>query len=162
METKNDCGPVALLGALMTKGYKIDRAALLRLWDWQEYKDLRVDLQDSPWHHFAVLDRLNIPKKIRKCWEIWQGQCGNGKTVILVHDLEDPYLAQHWVLLDEVGTAGNVSLHWGNGKTRIFSRKQFELMYSLGSPACAYEVGIGSVGLTWYQRTYVKVMNKFC
>lgn len=161
MQTEADCGPVALLGALLTKGYKIDRAALLRLWDWQDYQDLRVDLQDSPWHHFAVLEKLNIPWKIRTCGEVCRGVCGKGTTVILLHDLEDPYLKQHWVLFDEAGSHGNVSLHWGDGKPRIFSQKQFELMYSLGSPACAYEVGIGTVGLTAFQRLYVNVLNRF-
>lgn len=155
MHTHTDCGPAAL--AFVTgEGY--DR--LCGLWGWKNHGDQRDNLLDSPWHHFSALEKLRLPFRIVTCGTILRGEATPNKTMILLHNLENPILVQHWVVL--AGIESDAALvHWGDGSIKRFSREAFEKAYSAGTPACAYEVGKGKYKLSWYQRLWVMLTGKF-
>lgn len=155
MRNSYDCGPSALSQASGT-----DYDQLIKLWGWKGYNDVRDNLLDSPWHHFAVLEKLRMPWQIVTCGDITSGKATPGKTVVLLHNLSNPILAQHWVVLESV-TQDSVRVHWGDGTVKTFSKANFAKAYSAGTPACAYEVGRGRIGLTRYQCLWVKLTGKF-
>lgn len=165
MRGEKTCGPDAYAFA---SGVSQDVARLL--FDWQQHRGLREDLQDSPLHHFAVLEKSGRPWRIRTCDDILNGRFAKNKVVCLVHlyDREPPAwlpgflkriwqswtatLHQHWVVIQrslnvtrKIGanqsyTTNVVRVHWGDGTIKEFSAKEFARMYALGTPACAYEI----------------------
>lgn len=153
--TKTDCGP-ACVSSVTGEDY----GRVCDLWGWRNHGDIRDDLLDSPWHHFAALTKLRQPWAIVTCGDIIRGVAKPEKTVILLHGLQNPYLQQHWCILASASPVA-VCVHWGDGTVKHFSRESFERAYAGGSPACAYEVGRGKIGLTWYQRLYVAITGKF-
>lgn len=158
MRTENSCGPDAMACAC-----NIDHAAIDRAWGIEKI-GLFNNAADTPWNHFAALAKLNMPWKIRTCGDIQASRCTNQKTVILVHSLDHPLLAQHWVVLNAVYPDGTVSVHWGDGALKVFNSTAFQRLYSGGKnigPQCAYEVGIGATRLSWYQRFYAWLTGKF-
>ena len=158
MRTENSCGPDAMACAT-----SIDHDAVDRAWGIDDIGKFK-NIADTPWNHFAALKKLNIPWTIRTCGDIQAGRCANQKTVILVHSTDHPLLAQHWVVLNAVYPDGTVSLHWGDGSLKVYGPESFRRLYSGGKnvgPQCAYEVGIGSTSLSWYQRLYAWVTGKF-
>ena len=135
---------------------------------WNSYNDSRDNALDTPWNHFALLAKLNIPWKIRTCGEILNGTAKPEKTIILIHALPgegflgklNPLFSQHWVILQSVNPT-HVLVHFGNNTIRQYTHEVFQRLYSGALPACAYEVGIGSTKLTWYQRAYAYLTGKF-
>jgi hypothetical protein len=166
MENNYDCGPCAVAFAICNfdNQFAIPFSDELKLikerWGWNDHNNAWDNLQDSPWHHFAVLKTSKYNWKIRTCGEVLGDQCGNNKTVILIHSPSHPYLQQHWVVLHGTGP-DSVFVHWGDGEIRAISKKDFAVWYAGGSPACAYEVGIGNGKLTWYQKFYVWLTGRF-
>lgn len=155
MQTQTDCGPAALSFAT-----GVDYSRVCSSWGWENHGDVRDDLLDSPWHHFAVLEKLRIQFQIVTCGAIMAGKCGPNKTVILLHNLESPFLKQHWVVLESANPE-YVSVHWGDGSVKRFAHAAFQKAYSAGTPACAYEVGKGRYKLSWYQRLWVTLTGRF-
>jgi hypothetical protein len=158
----NDCGP-AVLSAVTGKS----REEIYRAWGIKNILEFR-DLHDTPINHFACLSKLGIPWKIRTLGDIFHGFIVPNKTIVLLHSLPKdgivgslaPLLSQHWVVL-EYASQVDVKVHWGDGTIKYFKRATFEKLYSGAIPACAYEVGIGSTKLTWYQKFYAWLTGKF-
>lgn len=155
MEEKYDCGPAAL--AFVT-GQPLQ--IIKKLWEWRGHGDQRDNIYDTPWNSFSLLSKLKIKFQICNCSKIVQGKASNDKTIILIHNPASPILLQHWVVLHSV-TPTHVLVHWGDGSIKAFPKDQFQKLYAGGTPACAYEVGIGNYKLSWYQRLYVKLTGVF-
>lgn len=152
---KTDCGPAAV--AFVT-GQPLQ--TVKKLWGWHDYNDERDNLLDSPWHAFALLEKLKLQFQICNCSKIIQGKALPNKTVILIHNPSNPILQQHWCVLYGNDNE-NVFLHMGDGKVHSISKDKFQKLYSNGTPSCAYEVGIGNYKLSWYQRWYAWLTGKF-
>ena len=153
MRGKTDCGVSALASA---SGLPYEQVA--GAFDALN-GDRRDDLNDSPWHHDAAMRRLRIRSRIVTCGDILAGRTCPRRVVVLVHDPASPLLRQHWVTINWVDLPrARVNLWWGLPATpeRAVSFDTFRQLYSAGAPACAYEVGVGTVrGLPWYSRAWV-------
>ena len=170
------CGPAAYAFAA-----GISEGCARTLFKWHHHGGLAEDMQDSPLHHFSVMERTGQRWRIRTCEDILNGRFAPHKVVCLVHlyDREPPAwmprflariwqswtatLRQHWVVVAGIINTPErvfVRLHWGDGTIRDVPEEEFERIYSLGAPACAYEVGIdGDRKLVWWERWYVKIAN---
>lgn len=158
MLTDHDCGCRAMVAASGRPAAVIQDA-----WTAEEYDNLLADINDSPWHHWAVLRRLGLQWKIRTCRDLLTVNATPGKTLVLIHpNARHPLLVQHWVVYDGMA-AGSVRLHWGDGTIRLVPSPDFEEMYARGTPACAYEIveSGGQSQLTWFQRLWVWLMGRF-
>ena len=174
MRGEKTCGPDAFAFAA-----EISPECAMALFQWKQHGGLREDIQDSPLHHFYVLRQTGRPWRMRTCGQILSGDFKPNKVVCLLHlyDKNRPgwlpsfferlwwaitgTLYQHWMVIRKV-EGGKVFLHWGNGTIREFTAKQFARMYSVGSPACAYEIdAAGDRELSWWERSYVRVTNFF-
>ena len=167
LRQSSSCGPDCLAAVTGRSHADVDAAWGIR--DISKFSDL----QDSPWAAFSALAALGIPWKIRTCGDILNGIAKPEKTIILIHALAtpglvgalSPFLNQHYVALKAVST-GFVTCYFGakdakGDDTRTWTFDTFSKIYSGGSPACAYEVGIGDTKLTWYQWAYAKLVGKF-
>lgn len=160
MRCAGDCGPSCISFAT-----GIDQDAVEHAMEWQHHHGMggiREDLQDSPWHHFAAIAKLGLQFKIVTCQQILSGVAPIG-TVILIHpDSRHALTAQHWVTFAGLDTNRVVTVNWGDGKPPR-AVPDFDEWYSVGTPACAYSIVKegGQSRLTWYQRLYVWLFNKF-
>ena len=159
MRTNHDCGP-RLIRSITGVAYE----KVLRVQGWpsdEECNSSFLDFLDSPWHHFVAIERLGLSYRIRTLKDLLENKCEPGRTAILVHDLDNPFLAQHWVGLAEVNIdKRKVWIYWGM-KGKVAKEKTFEEMeelYAKGSPACVYTVYKGGTngcdGTTLYMRLY--------
>jgi hypothetical protein len=175
MRGPQTCGPDAVAFAAQVEHETVDWA-----FDWQNHEGLREDLQDTPLHHFRALERLGRKWRVVTCGEILRGECKPRKVVCLVHLWNKAIpkwmprflarlwmawtgtMSQHWVVVEQVH-ADTIELHWGAGRTRFFLFEEFEQLYSVGTPACAYEIDAEAwdEGLSWWERAIVRVADFF-
>lgn len=47
------------------------------------------------------------------------------------------------------------------GNPRFMTTTAFEKTYSKGWPACAYVVGEGKIGVSWWQRAVARLMGRW-
>lgn len=121
MKTNYDCGPVAQYNAIQ----KLDNApnipfdGFLRVWKFPNTGTVQDNARDQPGDHLATLRRLNILHRRVTLEDLLTFKCPPGKTVVLLHNSENPILTQHWarfVIYDRL--SGLFNFDWGNGKSR--------------------------------------------
>ena len=154
MQNDMDCG-FRLVSALTQKPVEEFR----QKWGWEDYNDFRDNLLDSHWHHFDVLEQLQIPYMKRTFQELIEGRCKNEKTGILIHANDSPYLSQHWVQLKEV-TNNCVEIYFGDDTIRKYTFDQMRALNDVAWPRIIYTVDEGNHRITWYQRMYVNLTRK--
>jgi hypothetical protein len=158
MRTAVDCGPAAISSAT-----GIDYEKILASWPggWLGSGFGRAGIpNDTPFDHFAILQKLGIPWRLATCGEILAGKCPDRRTIVLIHYPDCPIIKQHWVILRGV-TPGTASIDMGNGAISLQTRASFSGLYADGWPACAYVVGEGSGRLSWWQSIIARLTGKF-
>jgi hypothetical protein len=161
MRTPRSCGPDAVAAASGRSAIEVDAA-----WGIRHIASFG-DLQDSPWHHWVVLERLGLKWQPRTLQQILSGEFVRGKAVVLLHASDDPatlepeqLTMQHWAIIESIDTSAQAVNIWlGDGLLRSKPISWLTKAYSRGSPACAYEIGRGDGRTTWYQRLYVAITN---
>lgn len=148
MRSSVDCGPAMVLYLLSRQGVELSYEDLMDLWNFPERFDWFANLRDSPGAHWRILRKYKVPFRKVTLSEILDGKCSVQNVAVLIHNLEHPFLVQHWVPLEKV-TEESVFVHWGDGSIKEFSRELFTKLYIGGFPNCAYEVGVGNTSWTW-------------
>jgi len=173
MQTKTDCGPRAIHAVT-----GLDYDLIMKQWPG---KWLSTDMgrfgapNDTPWDHFVLLERLEIPYRIVTKEELKHGD------IVLLHYNEDyrprwwPFnsipgpvkylfrfvfatMAQHWAVVDHVDPGVSINLFMGKKETsNIIPWESFNEMYHLGFPNCAYRIGEGDHKVKWWHRFVAKL-----
>lgn len=150
----NSCGPDAFAFAAQLDQNVVDNA-----WDIDDINQFH-DLKDSPWHHFVVAESLGIPFRTLTLAQVLAGDFQQDRCMTLIHDPENPLLAQHWIVVHSI-EGDKVRFYDGKRPLPVqVSKSLMTSMYAAGSPACAYELGRGDQKTTWYQRWYVWLTNR--
>jgi hypothetical protein len=147
MSNNFDCGPVGsynALAAYLPPEKLPPYENYLRLWRWPGSGEWRDNLRDQPGDHLTVLRKLGIPHRRTDAEEIIAGKALAFKTVILLHDPEDPILTQHWCrLVARYEPEQKIYVDWGNGKNKAFPYEEFKRRFKAGVPDFAYVIGEG-------------------
>lgn len=154
MQTDFDCGPVASFNANKVHNsnyFNMTYAEFLRAWKFPNTGTFKDNLRDQPGDHLAVLRKLKILHRRVYIEELLDGKAPPGKTVVLIHDSEDPILKQHWVRFVSFDRlSGAYYFDWGNGKHKSFKRQKAYEMFTAGppgaSPEFAYCIGESEPG----------------
>ena len=154
MKTGYDCGFRAQLFSL--QDFKITEDMLYEASKWADWDNFIDNALDSHWHHFFTLETLGIPYEINTLEMLLSGQCVKDKTIILVHDLKNPFMGQHWVVFKKI-EGEYIHVHWGDGKARVFTKKEFGSTFNAAWPNIVYTIGRGSSKLGWLPKQYVKL-----
>jgi len=102
---------------------------------------LESPIMSNPWNLYRALIVLGFWKKNITLTMLLAGDCEPGKTVVLLHNPENPILAQHWVTWHGKDKYGWHLLAWGDSQN--FRRVSPELLadyYRRGWPNCAFQV----------------------
>lgn len=177
MQTKTDCGPRTVYAVT-----GIDYDKLLKAWpgSWLSTDMGRFGApNDTPWDHFVALETLDLPYKI-----IDKKEDLKADDIVLLHYADSfkpkwwpfrgmPYLLkyllrffwattrQHWAVIDtiEPGVSVNIFMGGAAASTR-FSWDEFNALYHLGWPNCAYRIGEGDHKVKWWHRAVAKVTGR--
>lgn len=136
MRKDNDCAVAALATAAQVS-YEEAEKALMRV-------DLPGDLEspvfENPENLRMAIERLGFKPINRTFNDITRGIAAKNKTIVLLHSPANPFLKQHWVVLEDV-IPWRVSFHWGDGTVKGYTIDQFRVMFTKGFPNAAWEVG---------------------
>lgn len=148
MRNDFDCGPVASYNANQAHdpNFKMTYTEFLRAWKFPNTGMFKDNLRDQPGDHLTVLRKLKISHRRVYIEELLDGKAPAGKTVVLMHDEEDPISKQHWVRFVSFDRlSGRYYFDWGNGKYKSFNRQQVYTMFTAGptlaAPEYAYCIG---------------------
>ena len=161
MRSESDCGPAAL--AAVT-GCAYER--ILETWPggWMGGDRGILSLpNDTPLDHFALLVSMGIPIRIITLADILAGRFAGDKTMVLLHRpgaFIEATLAQHWGVIQRADHDG-VHIHWGNGNIKTLDKEAMTRAYADGWPACAYVIGEGKVGISWWVRLLAFLTGRF-
>ena len=178
MKTKNDCGLTGMawvIHKIIKRDYELVYSELKKI---MEYED--CDLDDNPSEHERVINeyakafpehnlKFSLVEPIKL--NIFNGNCPNNQTVILVHDgaSENGIIRelfglfhQHWCVLHSVSPSTKmVTVWWLNGDLKSFSFGLFEEMLTIAEPQCVYTIGSTnkSISTPWYSKLYSLFIN---
>ena len=119
-------------------------------------------IDSNPPALYLALTRLGKWKKNITWSDLESQRATHGKTIILIHPPEHPYLTQHYVVLHRY-VPGAFSCFWGMpmapGRDAnipvIVPVEEMKKLYLAGYPNCAFEV----TNDTWYDRLYRRFMQ---
>lgn len=141
MREKTDCEVAAIANAC---GVTYDRAA--NALDWRRLpKDAENPVFGNPWNLYRALISLGFWKKNVTLTDLLSFRAEPGKTVVLIHDPQNPTLQQHWVTWH--GMAGPAHLlAWGQSQElKRVSAAVLTEYFRKGWPNCAFTVYKASV-----------------
>lgn len=158
MQSKDytDC-EVAAIATSTGKTYKESQKALSwrDLWSW-----LENPFFGNPWNVYLALMRLGFWKKNITLTMLLSGEAEPMKTIVLVHDPKNPFLAQHWVVWGGITAAGNHMLFWGDDiRPRLKSDDELKNLFKNGWPNCAFQVYKANVFELWKEKVKILANN---
>jgi hypothetical protein len=107
----------------------------------------------NPWNLYRALLNLGYWKRNVTLTDLLTGNFTPMKTIVLVHDPDDPLFSQHWTVHAGISQAGNHLLLWGdNIVPRIVSPAKLKIYFKRGWPNCAFEVYKASIWRLIFQR----------
>lgn len=136
MRGKTDCEVAAIANAC---GVTYDEA--LDALDWHRLpKGTENPVFGNPWNLYRALIALGFWKKNIALTDLLSFHAEPGKTVVLIHDPQNPTLQQHWVTWH--GRAGDFhTLAWGDSQQlRCVPDYQLIDYFRKGWPNCAFTV----------------------
>lgn len=136
MRGKTDC-EVAAIGNACEVGYEQALDAL----DYRRLpKGLENPILGNPWNLYRALICLGFWKRNVTLTDLLRGTAEPGKTIVLVHDPQNPTLAQHWVTWHGKFCESHL-LAWGQSQElkRVSSAVLTEY-FRKGWPNCAFTV----------------------
>lgn len=141
MRGKTDCEVAAIANACgVTYEQALDALDYRRL-----PKGLENPILGNPWNLYRALIRLGFWKRNVTLSDLLRGTAEPGKTVVLLHDPQNPTLQQHWVTWHGK-TGDHHALAWGDSRElRYISSYQFADYFRKGWPNCAFTVYKASV-----------------
>lgn len=136
MREKTDCEVAAIANAC---GVTYDRAA--NALDWRRLpKDAENPVFGNPWNLYRALISLGFWKKNVTLTDLLSFRAEPGKTVVLIHDPQNPTLQQHWVTWHGISGASHL-LAWGQSQElRRVSAAVLTEYFRKGWPNCAFTV----------------------
>jgi hypothetical protein len=137
MREKRDC-LVAAIATLLEVSYE---AAHRLVWHFNLPGFLESPLLSNPLNAERALRKANANPRQIGLTNLLNATARPGKTLVLVHDPDNPLFAQHWVVWFGIKN-GMHQLAWGNSQT--FTEKSSPELVSLvtaGWPNCIIEVG---------------------
>jgi hypothetical protein len=149
MQTKTDCEVAAVATATETTYDKAKKAL--------SWRDLPGGAENpvygNPWNLYRALLNLGYWKRNVTLTDLLTGNFTPMKTIVLVHDPDDPLFSQHWTVHAGISQAGNHLLLWGdNIVPRIVSPAKLKIYFKRGWPNCAFEVYKASIWRLIFQR----------
>lgn len=113
---------------------------------------LESPIMSNPWNLYRALIVLGFWKKNITLTMLLAGDCEPGKTIVLLHNPENPLLAQHWITWHGIENGLHL-LAWGNSQE--FKRVTPELLtdyYRKGFPNCAFQVYKCNILRVWWEK----------
>lgn len=136
MQHQTDCEVAAIATALQIS-YDEAKSALR----WQKLPfNANNPIYGNPWNLYRALIKLGFWKKNVTLTDLLSFRAEPGKTVVLIHDPQNPTLKQHWVTWH--GRAGDLhALAWGDSQQlRCIHDYQLISYFRKGWPNCAFTV----------------------
>lgn len=137
MREKTDC-EIPVIANACGVTYDEAKAAL----NWRRLpKGTENPVFGNPWNLYRALIRLGFWKKNVTLTDLLSFRAEPGKTVVLIHDPQNPTLAQHWVTWHGIDANKRHLLAWGDSQE--FRRVSPDLLadyYRRGWPNCAFQV----------------------
>ena len=102
---------------------------------------LESPLLSNPMVAVNSLKRLNRSPMLIGLTSLLNATATSGKVLVLVHDPDNPYFAQHWVVWFGRSMDGQHRLAWGNSQEFVLKTdaEMIELV-TKGAPNCVIEV----------------------
>lgn len=136
MKNEHDCGVAAVSFAS-----DIDYDRVVDAWDYPNTDGWADDLRDNPGSHFRVLDALGVPYKSLTADILNSESVPENKIVMLLHGEKNPYLMQHWVVLERISKK---YAWYHSGTTGIVKITKEKLKHHIedGWPDCIYQIDV--------------------
>ena len=108
------------------------------------HKDLAATLESpifsNPWNMYRALAKLGFWKKNITLTNLLQDAAEPMRTIVLIHNLDNPTLSQHWIVWGGIKGGYHVC-YWGDSdKPRLIAAQRLESLFRRGWPNCAFQV----------------------
>jgi hypothetical protein len=95
----------------------------------------------NPWNLYRALVNLGFWKRNINLTALLKGDFEPMRTIVLVHDPDNPLFQQHWTVHAGISMAGNHLLLWGDREVpRIKSPEDMKTLFKRGFPNCSFQV----------------------